>query len=176
MTVLAPTSNVCLRVGGPNGVQEEHRQFILVRAEKCPTSSGGGGFYIILHRSACHRAYKRVREGGAPRSQGVSGVCLTLLETSRGLGELSVRVSCVVSLLVVSFSFSPPLEWSLHAPFIALRRCRVTRCQYGVRSLLEKEPRGLGGALSGGDVVCTVEAWHWYIWHCCYMSRHVRHC
>jgi hypothetical protein len=41
--------------------------------------------------------------------------------------------------------------------------------------LLEKEPRGLGRALSGGDVVCTVEAWHWYFWHCCYMSRHVRH-
>jgi hypothetical protein len=28
--------------------------------------------------------------------------------------------------------------------------------------LLEKEPRGLGRALSSGDVVYTVEAWCWY--------------
>jgi hypothetical protein len=41
MAVLAPTSNECLRVGSPDGVQEGHRRFILVRAEKCPTSSGG---------------------------------------------------------------------------------------------------------------------------------------
>jgi hypothetical protein len=69
-----------------------------------------------------------------------------------------------------------PLERSLHAPFIVSRRCRVTKCWYVVWSLFEKEPRGLGRALSGGDVVCTVEAWRWYFWHCCYMSRHVRHC
>jgi hypothetical protein len=42
--------------------------------------------------------------------------------------------------------------------------------------LLEKEPRGLRRALSGGDVVHTVEAWWWYFWPCCYMSRHVHHC
>jgi hypothetical protein len=41
MAVLAPTSNECLRVEGPDGVQEEHRRFILVRAKECPTSSGG---------------------------------------------------------------------------------------------------------------------------------------
>jgi hypothetical protein len=65
---------MCLRVGNPNGVQEEHKRFILVRAEECPTSNGGGESYIILHRSACSRGYKRVREGGAPRFQDVSGV------------------------------------------------------------------------------------------------------
>jgi hypothetical protein len=92
MAVLAPMSNVCLRVGGLDSVQEEHSRFILVQAKKCPTSSGEGGFCIILHRSACRRGYKLVREGGAPRSQGVSGmcVCVTLLETSRGLGELPI--------------------------------------------------------------------------------------
>jgi hypothetical protein len=42
--------------------------------------------------------------------------------------------------------------------------------------LLVEKPRGLRRALSGGDVVCTVEAWRQYFWHCCYMSRHVRHC
>jgi hypothetical protein len=46
---------------------------------------------------------------------------------------------------------------------------------YGV-TLLVKEIGGLGRALSGGDVVCTVEAWRRYFWYCCYMSRHVRHC
>jgi hypothetical protein len=69
-------SNVCLRVRDPDGVQEEHRRFILVRAEECPTSSGGDESCIILHRSACSRGYKRVREGGAPKSQGVSGLCV----------------------------------------------------------------------------------------------------
>jgi hypothetical protein len=67
---------MCLRVGDLNVVQEEHMRFILVRAEKCPTSSGGGELCIILHRSACSRGYKRAREGEAPKSQGVSGICL----------------------------------------------------------------------------------------------------
>jgi hypothetical protein len=49
-----------------------------------------------LHRSACSRGYKRVREGGALKSQGVSGVCVTLLVLSQGPGELSVRLSCVL--------------------------------------------------------------------------------
>jgi hypothetical protein len=82
-------------------------------------------------------------------------------------------MSCVVSLLVVSFCSS---RMVLHDPFIVSRRCRDTRCWYGVQSLLEKEPRGLRRALSSGDVVCTIEAWRWYFWHSCYMSRHVRHC
>jgi hypothetical protein len=68
MMVLAPMSNKCLCVRDPDGVQEEHKQFILVQAEECPTSSRGGGSCIILHRSACSRGYKRVREGGTPRS------------------------------------------------------------------------------------------------------------
>jgi hypothetical protein len=46
---------------------------------------------------------------------------------------------------------------------------------YGVTWLVEK-PRGLGRALFGGNMVCTVEAWRQYFWHCCYMSRHVHHC
>jgi hypothetical protein len=32
---------------------------------------------------------------------------------------------------------------------------------YGV-TLLVEEPGGLGRALSGGGVVCIVEAWCWY--------------
>jgi hypothetical protein len=68
-------------------VQEEYMQFILVRAEKCPTSSGGGEFYIILHRTACSRCYKRVREGGAPKSQGVSGECVCVCDPAGALAR-----------------------------------------------------------------------------------------
>jgi hypothetical protein len=67
---------MCLRVGDPDGVQEEHKRFILVQAEECPTSSGGGESCIILHRSACNRGYKRVREKETPRSQDASGECV----------------------------------------------------------------------------------------------------
>jgi hypothetical protein len=68
---------MCLRVEDSDGVQEEHTRLILVRAKECPMSSGGGGrSCIILHRSACSRGYKRVREGGAPKSHDMSGVCM----------------------------------------------------------------------------------------------------
>jgi hypothetical protein len=60
---LAPTSNVCLRVEDPDDVQEEHRRFILVRAEECPTFSGGGESCIILHQNACSRGYKAGERG-----------------------------------------------------------------------------------------------------------------
>jgi hypothetical protein len=39
---------------------------------------------------------------------------------------------------------------------------------YGV-SLSVEEPRGLGRALSGGSMVCTVEAWRLYFWYYCYV-------
>jgi hypothetical protein len=50
-----------------------------------------GGSCIILHRSACSRGYKRVREGGAPRSQDVSGVCMCVFASDESNG-LSVRL------------------------------------------------------------------------------------
>jgi hypothetical protein len=72
-----------------------------------------------------------VREGGAPKSQGVSGVHVG--DPTRALAR-SRRVvrSCIVLCLcgVSSFFFALVLEWSMHAPFIASRRCRVTRCWY----------------------------------------------
>jgi hypothetical protein len=73
-------SNECLRVEDPDGMQEEHKRFIPVRAEECPTSS------------AYSRGYKRTREGGAPRSRMENGVCVTRLVPSQSPGELSVRV------------------------------------------------------------------------------------
>jgi hypothetical protein len=46
---------------------------------------------------------------------------------------------------------------------------------YGV-TLPVEEPRGLGRALSGGGMVCTVEAWRRYFWYCCYVFWYVWHC
>jgi hypothetical protein len=68
---------------------------------------------------------------------------------STGALTRSMRVvcSCIILCLcdVFSFLFFRVLERSLHAPFIVSRRCRVTRCWNVGRSLLEKQPRGLGG-------------------------------
>jgi hypothetical protein len=106
-------------LGNPDGVQEEYRRFILIRVEKCPTFSEGGEFCIILHRSVCSRGYKRVREGGAPKSQGVSGECVC--DSANALvRSRKVICSCV--------SCRCSLERSLHAPFIVSRRCRVIKC------------------------------------------------
>jgi hypothetical protein len=51
----------------------------------------------------------------------------TLLEPSQGTGELSAHVLCFCR-YGGSSSFFVCLERSLHAPFIVLRRCRVTEC------------------------------------------------
>jgi hypothetical protein len=63
--------NERLRVGDPDGVQEEHKRFILVRAEECPTSSGEESLVLPCTEVLVVGGYKLVREGGAPRSQGV---------------------------------------------------------------------------------------------------------
>jgi hypothetical protein len=65
--------------------------FILVWAEECPTSSEGGEFCIILHRSARSRDYKQMREREGLLSLKMlvecTRVCVALLESSQGLGE-----------------------------------------------------------------------------------------
>jgi hypothetical protein len=109
MAVLAPTSNVCLRVEDPDGVQKEHKQFILVRAKECPTSCGRGESCIILHRSAYSRGYKQVREGGTPRSQYVSGVCVYVFASD----ELNDLWICLLSIFffVVVLGMVPSLPF-----------------------------------------------------------------
>jgi hypothetical protein len=67
---------------------------------------GEGGSCIILHRSACSRGYKQVREEEAPRSQDVSGVCVC---------------SPLMSRTAYRFAFRPSLKWSLPSPFIDAR-------------------------------------------------------
>jgi hypothetical protein len=97
-------------------VQEEHKRFIRVWAEECPMSSGGGESCIILHRSACSRGYKRVRERGTPRSQDASGesVCVCVFASD----ELNGLWICLLSVFLYPLS---PLEWSLPSPFIDAR-------------------------------------------------------
>jgi hypothetical protein len=65
--------NERLHVGDPDGVQEEHKQFILVRTEECPTPSGEVSFVLPCAKVIVVGGYKlvRERERGAPRSQNV---------------------------------------------------------------------------------------------------------
>jgi hypothetical protein len=131
-------------------------------AEKCPTSSGGE-FCIILHRSACSRGYKRMWEREELLSLKVREENVGVCDYAGALAR-SRRVicSCLALCCCGGCSFFRPLGWSLHAPFIVSRRCRVTKCWHVMWPLLVEEPRGLGRALSNGDVVCTVEAWRRY--------------
>jgi hypothetical protein len=61
--------NERLHVRDPDGVQEEHKRFILVRAEECPTFSGKESLLLPCTEVLVVGDYKQVREGGAPRSQ-----------------------------------------------------------------------------------------------------------
>jgi hypothetical protein len=63
--------NERLRVGNPDGVQEEHKRFILVRAEEYPTSSGEESLVLPCTEVLVVGGYKLVREGETPRSQDV---------------------------------------------------------------------------------------------------------
>jgi hypothetical protein len=88
-------------------------------------------------------------------------VCATLLVPTQGLGELSAHVSLCVAVVVVLFS--------------CLRM--IPACFfYSLKEVQGYKMLACGVTLAGGDVVCTMEAWRWYSWHCCYMSGHVRHC
>jgi hypothetical protein len=74
-------------------------------------------------------------------------VCATLLEPSQGPGELCVRVMS-------------PSRVVPACPFYSLKEVQGYRMLVrGVILVGEREPRGLGRALSGGDVIRTVEAW-----------------
>jgi hypothetical protein len=60
-------------------------------------------------------------------------------------------------------------------PFYSLKEVQgYMMLAYGV-SLLVEERGGLERALSGGGVVCTMEAWRWYFWYYCYMFWYVCH-
>jgi hypothetical protein len=93
MVVLALKSNECLCVGGPDGVQEKHRQFILVRAEKCPISSGGKSsvlscteVLVVEVTSGCERGECGCvcdSTGALARSRRVVCSCLALCRCGR---------------------------------------------------------------------------------------------
>jgi hypothetical protein len=50
---------------------QEHKRFILVRAEECLTSNGEESLVLPCTEVLVVGDYKLVREGGAPRSQDV---------------------------------------------------------------------------------------------------------
>jgi hypothetical protein len=75
-------------------------------------------------------------EGGVPKSHGISGeggrggVCdfAGYLARSGRVAYLYLALCCYGGSVELSCPLPPPLEWSLHAPFIVSRRCRVTWC------------------------------------------------
>jgi hypothetical protein len=85
--------------------------------------------------------------------------------------------SCIVLCLCEGSSFFFLASRTVPAcSFYSLKELQGYKMLVRGRSLLEKQPRGLGGALSGDDMVCTVESWRRYFWHCCYIARHACHC
>jgi hypothetical protein len=93
-------------VGGPDGVQEEHRWFILVRAEKCPMFSGERSsvlscteVLVVGITSSCERG----RISQVSWCEWRMWVSATLLEPSQGPGELSALVLVFVMLWAFFF-------------------------------------------------------------------------
>jgi hypothetical protein len=118
-----------------------------------------------------------VKEGGAPKSQGVSGEgeCVRLCWCPRKVQESYLLVSCTV-LLCWLFSFFRLPRMIPTCPFYRLKEVQGYKMLACGVTLLVEEPRGLGRALSGDDVVRTVETWRQYLWHCYYVFWHVCHC
>jgi hypothetical protein len=89
---------MCLRVGDLDGVQEEHKQFILVQAEECPTSSKEGRICIIFAPKCLWQGLQAGERGGIPRSQDESGVRVC---DSTGALARSRRVECSCDCVIV---------------------------------------------------------------------------
>jgi hypothetical protein len=97
--------NERLCVGDRNGVQEEHKRFILVRAKEYPTSTGEENLVLPCTEVLVVGGYKLVREGEAPRSQDEKCGMLARDESN-----------CVWFRLL-----SVRLEWSVPSPYIDAR-------------------------------------------------------
>jgi hypothetical protein len=75
-------------------------------------------------------------------------------------------------LWICLFSF-----WNVPAcSFYSFKEVQGDKMFVGSVILVEEGARGLGRALSGGGVVCTVEPWCWYCWYYRYMPRYAHHC
>jgi hypothetical protein len=125
-----------------------------------------------------------MREGGAPKSHGVSGeggggVCdsASYLARSRRVAYLYLALCCYGgSIELCSTKFSFPLGMTLVCPFYSLKEVQGYMMLACGVTLSMEEPGGLGRALSSGGVVCTMEAWRHYFWYCCYVFWYVCHC
>jgi hypothetical protein len=78
-------------------------------------------------------------------------------------------VSCVALLWWFFFFFFRHFRMIPACSFYRLKEVQGYKMLACDVTLLVEEPRGLGRALSGGDVVRTVETWRRYFWHCCYV-------
>jgi hypothetical protein len=119
--------------------------------------------------------HERGRSSQVSRHEWRKWVCATLLVASQGPGELSARVlRCVVAVVLLLLFRSCGMIPACF--FYRLKEVQGYKMlAYGV-TLLVEEPGGLGKALSGGNVVSTVEAWRRYFWHYCYVFWRVCHC
>jgi hypothetical protein len=120
-------------------VQEEHRRFILVRAGKCPMSVGEESSILSCTEVLVAGVTSEFERGrGSQVSRCEWSACVS--DSARAFAR-SRRVVCCCggssssSRVCVLSSFSSSCqERSLHSPFIASRRYRVTRCWYVVQS------------------------------------------
>jgi hypothetical protein len=105
---------------------------------------------VVGVTSGCERG----RGSQVSRGEWRKWVCVTLLVTSHGLGELCVHVSFLFHFLYLGMISA--------CSFYSLKEVQGYRILAYCVIFLVEEPRGLGRALSGGDMVCTVEVWRWY--------------
>jgi hypothetical protein len=116
---------------------------------------------------------ERGRSSQVSRSEWRKWVCATLLVTSQGPGESSAHVLCLCC-YGGSFSSFFVFGWVVLGLLRMIPACSLYSLKkvQGYMMLVcgVTLSRGLGRALSGGDVVCTVKAWRRYFWYCCYVS------
>jgi hypothetical protein len=94
--------------------------------------------------------------GGLVRSRRV--VCSYLALCCCGSSFSVYLRLCYVS----GFFLRPPFGVILACSFYSFKEVQGYMMLVCGMTLLVEEPGGLGRALSGGDVACTVEVWCWY--------------
>jgi hypothetical protein len=135
---------MCLRVGDPDGVQEGHKRFIMVRAEECPTSSGGGETLLSCTKVLAVGVTSGRERGMFPDLKMKVKVRVQLCRSPR-----KIQKSCVFVCACVLFS----LERSLHASFYSLKEVQAYKILVrGVILVREREraPRPQEGLIWWG--------------------------
>jgi hypothetical protein len=100
--------------------------------------------------------HERGRSSQVSRREWRKWVCATLPVASQGPGELSARVLRCVAVVVLLILF-PASGMIPVCSFYRLKEVQSYKMLACGVTLLVEEPRGLGRALSSGDVVRTME-------------------